>query len=118
MECSARLQGTKMWKAYHLFKAFSSALRGNLGWATYHSAKAIAWKTKRKNPHKAQQNLADTKEASTTLQGIKIYLKGVDRTNEIKHFSMDKDKSLRVRFIDNDKTYTYLPQNYEIKGGA
>lgn len=107
-----------MWKAYHLFKAFSSALRGNLGWATYHSAKAIAWKTKRKNPHKAQQNLTNTKEASTALQGIKIYLKGVDRTNEIKNFIMEKDKSLRVRFIDNDKTYTYLPQNYEIKGVA
>lgn len=86
--------GIQIWKVYHIFKAFSSALRGNLGWATYHSAKAIAWKTKRKNPHKAQQNLANTKEASTTLQGVKIYLKGVDRTNEIKHFSMDKDKSL------------------------
>lgn len=105
-----------MWRAYHIFKAFSSALRGNLGWATYHGTKAVMWKTKRKtkNATKSQQTTHQNPKTNAN-QGIKIYLKGVDKTNDIQHFSMDSDKSLRVKFVGNDKTYTYLPQHYEIK---
>ena len=91
-----------MWKLYHTIKAGLSLSSGNVGWAGYHAFKAASHKPN----HRQKGQNGET--------GLKVFLKGEDKTSQIESFTTTKNNNLRVKFFGNDKTYTYTPQNYKI----